>query len=407
MKFYDTSSLLLKAGNLFDEKAPFAISSITLKELEEIKVSFNKDADIKYAARCLLRELDEHRGEYEIKIFKESMLAPIIENDLPISNDMKILASAIGYDTFITNDLALKSIAEIFFKPEQIESAEEVYADDYSGYFEIIMDDAQMEEFYSNLNTNLLDAKINQYIIIKNPEGKIVDRRIWTGEIYRTIGFENFRSMELGDIRPMPGDFLQQFAADSFCHNKITMIKGPAGTGKSQLSLGFLFWALEKHKIDKIIIFCNTVAVKGAAKLGYLPGSREEKLLDSQIGNFLISKLGDRLEVERLVDEGKLLLLPMADIRGYDTSNMRAGIYITEAQNLDISLMKLALQRIGEDSICIIDGDEKTQVDDVAFSGANNGMRRLSQVFRGQDLYGEIELQKIYRSRIAELAQQM
>ena len=54
--------------------------------------------------------------------------------------------------------------------------------------------------------------------------------------------------------------------------------------------------------------------------------------------------------------------------------------------------MKLALQRIGEDSICIIDGDEKTQVDDIAFSGANNGMRRLSQVFRGQDLYGEIEL---------------
>ena len=161
MKFYDTSSLLLKAGNLFDEKAPFAISSITLKELEEIKVSFNKDADVKYAARHLLRELDEHRGEYEIKIFKESMLAPIIANDLPISNDMKILASAIGYDTFVTNDLALKSIAEIFFKPDQIESAEEVYADDYSGCFEIIMDDAQMEEFYSNLTNNTLDCKIN------------------------------------------------------------------------------------------------------------------------------------------------------------------------------------------------------------------------------------------------------
>ena len=66
------------------------------------------------------------------------------------------------------------------------------------------------------------------------------------------------------------------------------------------------------------------------------------------------------MEVERLIDEGKLLLLPMADIRGYDTMNMNAGIYITEAQNLDIALMKLALQRVGEDCICIIDGDEKT-----------------------------------------------
>jgi phosphate starvation-inducible protein PhoH len=73
-----------------------------------------------------------------------------------------------------------------------------------------------------------------------------------------------------------------------------------------------------------------------------------------------VSKLGDKMEVERLIDEGKLLLLPMADIRGYDTMNMNAGIYITEAQNLDIALMKLALQRVGEDCICIIDGDEKT-----------------------------------------------
>jgi len=121
------------------------------------------------------------------------------------------------------------------------------------------------------------------------------------------------------------------------------MLKGPAGTGKSILSLAYLFYLLEKHKIDKIIIFCNTVATRGAAKLGYLPGSRDEKLLDSQIGNMLASKLGDKMMVEKLIADGKLLLLPMSDIRGFDTSGMNAGIYITEAQNMDISLMKLAL----------------------------------------------------------------
>ena len=71
---------------------------------------------------------------------------------------------------------------------------------------------------------------------------------------------------------------------------------------------------------------------------------------------------------------------------------MRAGIYISEAQNMTVSLMKLALQRIGEDSICIIDGDDKTQVDSVEFAGNNNGMRRASKVFRGNDMYGEVEL---------------
>lgn len=129
--------------------------------------------------------------------------------------------------------------------------------------------------------------------------------------------------------------------------------------------------------------------------------------MDSQIGNLLSSKFGGKIEVERLIGEGKLVLLPLSDIRGYDTTGMRAGVYISEAQNMDITLMKLALQRIGEDSICIIDGDSKSQVDDVSYAGHNNGMKRVSKVFRGQDFYGEVELQHIHRSRIAELADKL
>ena len=109
------------------------------------------------------------------------------------------------------------------------------------------------------------------------------------------------------------------------------MVKGPAGSGKTFLSLSFLLHRLEKNKIDKIIIFCNTVATKDSAKLVYYPGTRHEKLLDSQIGNLLTSKFGGRCEVERMIEEEKLVLLPMSDIRGYDTSGMRAGVYISEA----------------------------------------------------------------------------
>lgn len=97
----------------------------------------------------------------------------------------------------------------------------------------------------------------------------------------------------------------------------------------------------------------------------------------------------------------------MSDIRGYDTSGMRAGIYISEAQNLDIELMKLTLQRIGEDGICIIDGDCKAQVDDIHFAGSNNGMKRASKVYRGEKVYGEITLKNIYRSEIARIAERM
>ena len=139
-------------------------------------------------------------------------------------------------------------------------------------------------------------------------------------------------------------------AVDTLVNNQISLIHGRAGTGKTLLSLGYLFSLLENGKIDKIIIFCNTIATRNSAKLGFYPGSRDEKLLDSQIGNLLISKLGSRVEVERLIEEETLILLPFSDIRGYDTSGMKAGVYISEAQNLDVTLMKLGLERIAKNA---------------------------------------------------------
>ena len=414
-KFYDTSSLLLKTSNLFEDKTPFAISSITLNELESIKTSSHKDAELKYSARKLLHLLDEHRGEYDIQIFRPSYLKPIEEMDLEITNDMKILACGLAYDRevhpdetiFVTNDMALKAIANLFFGDDSIESVDEEEADDYCGYQEIHMSEEDMIEFYSNPTQNLYNLHINEYAIIYNSNGEIVEKVCWTGEGYRRLDYATFKSKHFGEVKPLPGDVHQALAADSLSNNKITMLKGPAGTGKTMLSLGYLMSRLDRGKIDKIVVFCNTVATKNSAKLGYYPGSRDEKLLDSQIGNLLSSKFGGRIEVERMISEEKLVLLPLSDIRGYDTTGMRAGIYISEAQNLDISLMKLTLQRIGEDSVCIIDGDCKAQVDDLSFAGNNNGMRRASKVFRGHDVYGEVELRTIHRSKIANIAESM
>lgn len=412
-KFYDTCSLILNKDNLFNTKERFIISSITLDELENLKSSSKTDLDNKIAVRHLLHQLDEHIGDYEVCPFREAMLNPIHEEDLSVNNDMKILATAIFYSNninsdivFVTNDLSLKTIARLFFDDSQIES---IYIEDkYKGYTIKQFDNEQeMEYFYSNYLSSPVyeEILINEYLILKNPEGEIIDRLVRTDDGYRNVSFETFDSKQFGRIRPM--DVQQQMAADSFTHNKLTMIRGKAGSGKSILALGYLFNQLEKGRIDKIIIFCNTVAAKGAAKLGYYPGSREEKLLDSQIGNFLSSKLGSRMELERLLDDERIVLLPMADIRGYDTTGMRAGVYITEAQNMDISLIKLALQRIGDDSICIIDGDDKTQVDDESFAGNNNGMKRVSKIFRGHAIYGEMTLDQIHRSEIARIAENL
>ena len=412
-KCYDTCSLLEQAGHLFDsDEFTLVISSITLEELENIKTSGNKDPDVKYAARKVLTDMDEHYGAFEIVLYNDSYGDMMMRDGISLSNDAKIIACARHFAAkhpqdeviFVTNDLICRHIASMYFVTEKV--IEEDY--NYDGYKEVYLDEDGLIEFYSNQDKNLYDLFINQYLLVYDANsGDCIERLVWTGDGYRRLAYNTFASKWFGDVKPMKGDLYQSLVADSFSNNKITLVKGPAGSGKTYLSLGFLMHKLERNKIDRIIVFCNTVATKNSAKLGFYPGTRDEKLLDSQIGNLLISKFGGRVAVEQMILEEKLVLLPLSDIRGYDTSGMKAGIYISEAQNMDVELMKLTLQRIGEDSICIIDGDCKTQVDDIHFAGSNNGMRRASQVYRGEDVYGEVTLRNIHRSRVAMIAEKM
>ena len=412
--FYDTCSLLNELHNAFNKEEKFYISAITLKELEGIKTSASKDAETKFRARRLIHLLSENPNAYCICNFDNSWLeeiqsTPILSND----NDSKIIFTALKASenitelVFVTQDLCCQQIAKSLGLNVQYRSDKD--DNSYCGFKEIIFkNDDELAEIYAKVwgEDNTYDLLINEYLFIKDNHGKVIDKyvRNKNGQIER-VDYKVFESKMFGKIKPK--DDYQLAAMDSFTRNQITMVRGAAGTGKSYLSFGYLFNQLESGKIDKIIIFCNTVATSGSAKLGYYPGSRDEKLLDSQIGNLLISKLGDKFIVEKMIDDGTIILLPMSDIRGYDTTGMRAGIYISEAQNLDIELMRLALQRIGEDSICILDGDSDTQVDLSIYAGNNNGMRRVSEIFKGHDIYGEVTLQKIYRSKIAELAQLM
>ena len=85
------------------------------------------------------------------------MLKPLLDKGIPISLDTQILATAIDYDTnvhpdetvFITNDLALKHIANLFFGEDSIQSIKENQLDNYCGYKDVNMSDEEMELFYT------------------------------------------------------------------------------------------------------------------------------------------------------------------------------------------------------------------------------------------------------------------
>ena len=404
--FYDTCSLLQAGESIFTAEAPFGVSSITFKELERIKTAANKDPDVKYTARLLLHLFEKYPEAYEVVVHKPKYEEDIAKYEFDITDDTRILSDAMQSQAscFITNDLALKCIAQTILGPDSVDSIPEE-TDNYTGYVEICADNDKLESFYQETKENHFNLYNGEYLILRDEKDSVVDVRCWDGQDHRFLKYNNFNSKWFGKFKPY--DVYQKLVFDSLTNNKITMVKGPAGSGKSAISLAFLMSELERGNLDKIIVFCNTVATANSAKLGFYPGTRREKLLDSQIGNMLNGKFGGREGVEQLIDQNKLDLLPFSDIRGYDTTGMRAGIYITEAQNLDRTLMKLALQRIGEDCICIIDGDNKQQVDLKAYESFNNGMRGVSKVYRGHDIYGEVTLKKIYRSEISRIAEQM
>lgn len=415
-KFYDTCSLLLAGTRIFNNKNEKpVISSITIQELEDIKSSNRKDEKIKYLARQVVRSLTEHEGEYDLHIFETYMLDPIYgKGDFDVNNDLRILATAFDYDyykhpdetVFVTNDLVLKHIANMFFGEDSIESIEEEQ-EDYSGYKEIILNtDEEIGDLYQNLNTNQFNLLTNQYLIVKNNKNEIIDRLCWNGQTHRRLIVKDFNSRSLGNIKPMAGDVYQLFAADSLTNNQITMLCGKPGSGKTYLALGSLFSLLDKHEIDRIIVFCNPVVAKDAAKLGFYPGTKLEKLMETQVGAILSSKLGDSMEVERLIQDGKLVLIPAGDARGYEVP-ANSGVYIMESQNLTCDLLRMLLQRISDKCKVIVDGDYDEQVDMDVYAGANNGMRKMSKVFRGEELYGQIELKNIHRSHIAAIADKM
>lgn len=412
IEFYDTNVLIDYGEDIVAEAKEngvvFYFSEITLEELENIKTHPKKSNEIKAKVRKTVKLLWDNPDCYKM-IRKPKKGFSLLENNTFTSDDEEIIASAIALQRegnevlFLTNDLLCGLLAKRagltvssceYIKEEIPENTGYKYinAEDYEKIYDF--DAGELNDF----------LRLNEYLLVKQDD-EVVDayKRLECG--LEKIPYYIFNSDQFGEIKPK--DFYQRIAMDSLVTNQITMLRGPAGSGKSFLALGYLFQQLEKKKIDRIIIFCNTVATMGSAKLGYYPGDKNTKLLDSQIGNFLSSKIGGMFEVERLIAEEKIVLLPMSDCRGYDTSGMKAGIYFTEAQNMDIEMMKLFLQRVGEDCLCIIDGDDESQVDMEMYADKRNGMKRVSEVFSGEDYFGQVVLQTCFRGKIAARAMLM
>lgn len=139
----------------------------------------------------------------------------------------------------------------------------------------------------------------------------------------------------------------------------INFAVGPAGTGKTYLSVARAIEALDNGTIDRIILV--RPAIEAGEKLGFLPGDMEEKV--SPYLRPLYDSLNEMLgpeKVNKLIENNIIEIAPLAFMRGRSLN--RSYIILDEAQNTTIQQMKMFLTRIGNYSKMAIIGDI-TQID--------------------------------------------
>lgn len=274
----------------------------------------------------------------------------------------------------------------------------------YLGYKEIVLSEYDLAVHYQ-CPTNKWDLLNNEYLVIRNEDDEVVDCQRWVeGKGFTPLNSKDFKSMYFGTIKAK--DVYQRMAMDSLYNSELTILYGMAGSAKSLLSLAWIMQNIQNNKIGKCVIGFNSVPLKNNQALGYYPGSRNEKLLQSSLGGILSSKFGDMTMVETLINQGKLLIVPTCEIRGIEIADNDC-LFITEAQNTDAYTMRTLLQRPKEGCKIIVEGDLEEQQDLRHVNPNDNGMLRAIEVFKGSKYFSCVRLKNTYRSPIAEIAQRI
>lgn len=168
--------------------------------------------------------------------------------------------------------------------------------------------------------------------------------------------------------------------------NDLVFALGPAGTGKTYISVALAVRALKNKQVKKIII--TRPAVEAGENLGFLPGDLKEKI-DPYLRP-IYDGLNDMIPFEKLqyyMEREIIEIAPLAYMRGRTLNN--AFILLDEAQNTTPMQMKMFLTRMGPDSKMIVTGDT-SQVD--LPKKQSSGLNEALRILKGVTGIGVIEL---------------
>ncbi|MBS1646944.1 MAG: PhoH family protein [Bacteroidetes bacterium] len=210
----------------------------------------------------------------------------------------------------------------------------------------------------------------------------------------------------------VPKNAEQAFAIDAVLNPniKLVTIQGVAGTGKTLLSIA---GALEQRRNFHQIYIARPIVPLSNKDIGYLPGDIKSKLnpyMEPLWDNlkYIKSLFGEKdkeyKQIEEMVDKEKIVVCPLAYIRGRSLSNV--FFIVDEAQNLTPHEVKTIVTRAGENTKIVFTGDVH-QIDTPYLDAQSNGLSYMIDKVKDNKLYAHITLQRGERSELANLANEL
>jgi predicted ribonuclease YlaK len=267
----------------------------------------------------------------------------------------------------------------------------------YSGLLDITMTDSQLADFYQGVFEEPILT--NQYLIIRNTAGEVIDKYIYDGRGFARIKFKAIDNGFTNKIKPLNvRQELLFHLLQSGTKIPVKLIDGCFGVGKSFVALNWALEAVNKHDYDKVVYIRNNIEVKDTVSIGALPNGLNDKLLPFAMP--IADIVGGLVGLEYLLKENKIEMAHLGFLRGRNFDN--SVIFVTEAENLTEEHVKLILSRCGKNSVIIFDGDVE-QVDKSVFAD-KSGMQLLINALKGNPLFGMVELIDVERSDVAKLS---
>jgi PhoH-like ATPase len=423
----DTCVLLADPESLFRfEEHSVVLPLVVVEELDRQKGRLDEvGANARRAIR-LLEELGASRqgglrnpvalpsgGTLRIEVNGVSHpgLPPVFRPD---TADHRILATCLSLadggirPILVTKDASLRiKGAQLGVDTEDYRADTVTRSEPVSGVVEVDTSDRVIDSLYEEGKIPLegLRAAINDVVVLRSGPSRSALARVIETDPEPTV---ERLPKQVRAFGVEPKNLRQTVALHHLLDPTVTAVSlmGTAGSGKTFLALAAgLEQVLEQRRYRKVSVYRPLVPV-GRQEVGYLPGDLDEKLAPWMAAVYdnlhaLFTGLANpRTAIEDLLDQGELEMASVTYLRGRSITG--EFVIIDEAQNLELSTLKVILTRIGRDSKVVFCGD-LSQVDN-PYVSPYGGMATLIERFRGSPLFGHVTLDRSIRSPLAEMA---